>query len=136
MAQISRRDALKTMVLTAGAGALATVPAHGQAGSAGYPAIAPAAGDTIVVSDSAPVVDTAAGKVRGYVRKDIYTFKGIPYADTTAGANRFMPPQKAKPWTGVRSSMQFGDVCPQPARFGWHDDEEAWMFSWNDGIPG
>ncbi len=136
MAQISRRDALKTMVLTAGAGALATVPAHGQAGSAGYPAIAPAAGDTIVVSDSAPVVDTAAGKVRGYVRKDIYTFKGIPYADTTAGTNRFMPPQKAKPWTGVRSSMQFGDVCPQPARFGWHNDEEAWMFSWNDGIPG
>ncbi|MGA8036819.1 MAG: carboxylesterase/lipase family protein [Candidatus Acidiferrales bacterium] len=135
--KVSRRDALRVVGLTAGVGIL------GGAGSPlyaaeppDYPAIAPETGDSILVSDTAPVVETSSGKVRGYVRKGIYTFKGIPYADTTAGANRFMAPQKPKPWTGIRSSMQFGEVCPQPPRFGWHNDEEAWLFSWNDGVPG
>ncbi len=124
------------MALTAGAGALAPIPAQGQAGNTAYPQIGPTNGDTITVSNTAPEADTAAGKVRGYIRKGIYTFKGIPYADTTEGANRFMPPQKPKPWTGLRSSMQFGSVCPQPPRLGWRSDEDAWMFSWNDGVPG
>ncbi|HMB29051.1 MAG TPA: carboxylesterase family protein, partial [Blastocatellia bacterium] len=26
--------------------------------------------------------------------------------------------------------------CPQVARAGWANDEEAWLFSWDDGIPG
>jgi para-nitrobenzyl esterase len=47
-----------------------------------------------------------------------------------------MPPVKVVPWAGVRSSMQFGQVCPQVARTGWANDEEAWLFSWDDGIPG
>ena len=29
-------------------------------------------------------------------------YKGIPYADTTAGKNRFRAPQPIKPWDGVR----------------------------------
>jgi para-nitrobenzyl esterase len=101
-----------------------------------YPAIASSLGDTISASDTEPVVEIETGKVRGYVDRGIFTFKGIPYADTTAGANRFIPPQKAKPWQGIRSSMQFGSVCPQPKRTGWHNDEEAWLFSWDDGVPG
>jgi para-nitrobenzyl esterase len=91
---------------------------------------------SIVASDKNAIVDTSAGKIRGYTRLGINTFKGIPYADTTAGANRFLPPQKPKPWTGVRSSMQFGSVSPQAERDGWAHDEEAWLFSWNDGIQG
>ncbi len=135
--KVSRRDALRVVGLTAGAGILGSAGhAVYAAGLPDYPAVAPETGDTIAVSDAAPVVETNNGKVRGYVRKGIYTFKGIPYADTTAGANRFMAPQKPKPWTGIRSSMQFGEVCPQPPRFGWRNDEEAWLFSWNDGVPG
>jgi para-nitrobenzyl esterase len=90
----------------------------------------------IRASDENAIAETASGKVRGYTRLGIQTFKGIPYADTTAGANRFMPPQKARPWSGVRSSMQFGEVSPQAIREGWSHDEEAWLFSWNDGIQG
>jgi len=136
----ARRDVLRGLVLTLGGGAvLAGLPADLRAADTDpvrYPALAPTTEDTIMASDTAPVVDTASGKVRGYVRKGIFTFKGIPYADTTAGPNRFMPPQKAKSWTGIRSSMQFGNVCPQPPRAGWADDEVAWMFSWDDGVPG
>ncbi|HEY1802055.1 MAG TPA: carboxylesterase family protein [Terriglobales bacterium] len=91
---------------------------------------------SIVASDETAIVETVSGKVRGYIRDGIYTYKGIPYGATTEGPARFMPPQKAKPWTGVRSSMQYGRVSPQGARDGWDHDEEAWLFSWDDGIPG
>jgi para-nitrobenzyl esterase len=82
------------------------------------------------------VVETTAGKVSGYVRNGIFTYKGIPYAAPVGGEARFLPPQKAKPWTGVRSSMQYGQVSPQVERTGWANDEEAWLFSWDDGIVG
>ena len=138
--RLARRDVLKGLAAAAGGGAALFCLPHSlsaqEAGTVGYPALAPTTADTVAASDTEPVVETASGKVRGYVRKGIVTFKGIPYADTTAGPNRFMPPQKAKPWTDIRSSMQFGNVCPQPPRAGWADDEVAWMFSWDDGVPG
>ena len=74
--------------------------------------------------------------MRGYSARGILTFKGVPYAGNTAGANRFMPPAKLRPWTGVRSSMYYGQVCPQGERAGWQNDEESFMFEWDDGQPG
>jgi para-nitrobenzyl esterase len=90
----------------------------------------------LIASSKDAIVSTGAGKVAGYVHNGISTFKGIPYGDTTAGANRFLPPAKPKSWTGVRSSRQFGYVSPQGPRAGWANDEEAFMFSWDDGIQG
>jgi para-nitrobenzyl esterase len=58
----------------------------------------------------------------------------MPYADTTAGARRFLPPVKCPPWQGVRSSRQYGYVAPQGPRSGWANDEEAFMFAWDDGV--
>jgi para-nitrobenzyl esterase len=88
------------------------------------------------------VVETNSGKVRGFIRNDIYTFKGMPYGATTEGKNRFMPPSKPTPWTGIRNSMFWGAVSPQTftstfdgRRGGWAHDEEAFMFEWDDGIP-
>jgi len=96
----------------------------------------PATKPPIVASDSVAIAETATGKVRGYVRDGIYIYKGIPYGDTTAGSARFQPPQKAKPWTGVRSSMQYGRVCPQGPRGTWNQDEESWIFLYDDGVQG
>jgi len=92
--------------------------------------------DRIIASDSKNAVETTAGKVRGYSHEGIHIFKGIPYAASTAGKNRFMPPAKAEPWTGVRSSLYFGKVCPFFPRMGWNSDENAFMFRWDDGQPG
>lgn len=51
----------------------------------------------ITTGKDVAVVATDAGKVRGYVHSEIYTYKGIPYAE----AARFEAPHKPKPWAGV-----------------------------------
>jgi para-nitrobenzyl esterase len=62
---------------------------------------------------SDPVVDTASGKIRGAAADGINAFKGIPYGASTAGANRFMAPQKPAPWSGVREAVDWAGHAPQ-----------------------
>ena len=57
-------------------------------------------------------VQTSAGRVRGYLDRNVQVFKGIPYGAATAGAGRFMPPQKPQPWTGVRDAFDWGQRAP------------------------
>jgi para-nitrobenzyl esterase len=70
-----------------------------------------------VASDSSipsPVVETTAGDIRGSQRGRIFSFKGVPYAATTAGIGRFQPPSGHPGWTGVREALQIGLRCPVP----------------------
>ncbi len=60
-----------------------------------------------------PVAETIYGKVRGSRVGEIHIFKGIPYGASTAGGNRFRPPQKPQAWRGVRDALHFGHVAPQ-----------------------
>ncbi len=59
------------------------------------------------------VVETSAGKIRGSVVNGIHVFKGVPYGASTTGANRFMPPKKPAPWTGVKDTLEYGFSSPQ-----------------------
>jgi para-nitrobenzyl esterase len=59
-------------------------------------------------------VETTYGRLRGRDVDGIKVFKGVQYGGSTAGKNRFMPPTKPTPWTGVRDALEFGEVAPQP----------------------
>jgi para-nitrobenzyl esterase len=67
-----------------------------------------------VAAEGVPVVaPTASGRVRGTANAGINVFKGIPYGGPTNGRNRFMPPVKPLPWTGVRDALSYGPTAPQ-----------------------
>jgi para-nitrobenzyl esterase len=57
--------------------------------------------------------ETVYGKVQGMQNSGVKEFKGIPYGASTAGKNRFMPPQKPVAWTGVRECLAYGQISPQ-----------------------
>lgn len=59
------------------------------------------------------IVETSAGKVRGTVEEGVLSFKTIPYAASTAGANRFLPPQPPPAWPGTRDCSAFSGHAPQ-----------------------
>ena len=104
----SRRGFLKGLSLTvAGLGAGSTLAKKTIAQT---PAAAPAANAS---SQIFHVVETTSGKVQGISTAGIKEFKGIPYGASTAGKNRFMPPKKPVPWTGVRECFVHGQCCPQ-----------------------
>ena len=63
-----------------------------------------------------PVVETAAGRLRGLAASSVVSFKGIRYGASTAGANRFQPPQKPQPWTGIANAFEYGPRAWQPFR--------------------
>jgi len=66
----------------------------------------------VICSDST-VVETSAGKIRGFERDGVYIFKGVPYGASTSGPRRFMPASKPETWTGIRNALAYGRVCPQ-----------------------
>ncbi|MES2807509.1 MAG: carboxylesterase/lipase family protein [Bacteroidota bacterium] len=108
--------------------------------AAGLTYIAPAAAaaqtdesDRVLALAKNAVTDTKHGKVRGYTRNKVFTFKGIPYGATTAGDNRFMPPKKPKAWDNVKDCLVYGPICPQKINTGWLTPEYGFLYQWTDG---
>jgi para-nitrobenzyl esterase len=78
----------------------------------------------IKTGENVAVTDTESGQVRGYIEDGILTYKGIPYAQ----AERFMPPVKAEPWEGIRSSTTYGPVAPLVTPTTQVQDEPEFVF--------
>ncbi|MGY6501155.1 MAG: carboxylesterase/lipase family protein [Acidimicrobiales bacterium] len=69
----------------------------------------------MVRDESTPseVVETADGRVRGREVSGVRVYRGIPYGASTAGVNRFRPPQPPVPWSGERDADWYGETAPQ-----------------------
>ena len=66
---------------------------------------------------------TAYGRLRGKRTGDLVTFKGVPYAGSVSGVNRFKAPPPLAPWTGVREAFTSGPPAVQPQRPSFGVDE-------------
>lgn len=65
---------------------------------------------------SLPQIRISTGLVQGIKSEfndKITVYKGLPYAASTGGENRWRAPQPPKPWEGVRIADTFGPPCPQ-----------------------
>jgi para-nitrobenzyl esterase len=100
------------------------------------PAAPRAAAGSVVASDSAAIAGTTHGRVRGFVHRDTFIFRGIPYGAPTSGARRFMAPATLVSWTGVRSALAWGFASPQIPPEHWDKDEVAFVYEWNPGAQG
>jgi len=67
----------------------------------------------VLTAALSPVVEIATGKIRGAVAGGIHAFKGIPYGAPTGAVNRFLPPQPAAPWAGIRDALAYRGKAPQ-----------------------
>ena len=88
-------------------------------------------GPILQVGDNVAVAETTSGKVRGYILRDIHHFLGIPYGADTSGANRFMPPQKPKPWTDIRPTLWWGNTAPQNMDNRYANQYASFRDHWN-----
>lgn len=61
------------------------------------------------------IVETEYGRLEGLFENNLYAFKGVPYAAPPVGEMRWLPPQPAIPWTGLRSATAYGNIAPQDA---------------------
>jgi para-nitrobenzyl esterase len=62
------------------------------------------------------IVATEAGQIRGLASGPVRIFRGVPYGAPTGGANRFQPPRKPAPWSGVLDATSYGARAYQPLR--------------------
>lgn len=72
--------------------------------------------------DMTSEVSTSAGRVRGRWEGGVAAYRGIPYAAPPVGTRRFLAPQPALAWDGVRDGSRFGPPPPQPGRVTECDD--------------
>jgi para-nitrobenzyl esterase len=88
-------------------------------------------GPILLIGDNIARAQTQYGEVRGYVLRGIHYFLGVPYGADTSGPNRFMPPQKPKPWTGVRSAQWWGNTAPQSMENRYANPLPSFRDHWN-----
>ncbi len=88
-------------------------------------------GQRLFVGDDIAVTQTQYGKVQGYILDDVYTYLGIPYGASTAGENRFMPPQEPASWEGIRPAMFYGNDAPQAHQDKWKNNSSTFTDHWN-----
>ncbi|WP_157099002.1 carboxylesterase/lipase family protein [Novosphingobium rosa] len=77
------------------------------------PALLPAF-HTHAAQTSSDVVETAEGRLVGVRSSGISVFKGVPYAGSVSGQQRFKAAPPLTSWTGIRDASRLGPPSIQP----------------------
>jgi len=83
------------------------------------------------IGDSIAIAETKYGKVKGFILRGIYMYRGIPYGADTSGKNRFMPPQPPKPWTDTLPVVWWGNTAPQIMDNRYANAYSSFVDHWN-----
>ncbi len=78
------------------------------------------------------IARTQYGRVRGFLDGGVFTFKGVPYGQTTAGENRWLPAKPPTPWSDEYMALVYGANCPQNLH-PWTSTEQTFIQDWDDG---
>ena len=73
-----------------------------------------------------PILTTTNGRVRGETVGTTHVFRGIRYAASTAGPNRFLLPQPCQRWSGAIEAVSWPPSAPQTATKGYDQPFYAW----------
>ena len=90
----------------------------------------------LFIGEGIAEADTEYGPVRGFLLRNIYSFRGIPYGDDTGGKNRFMPPQPPHAWQEIRPAVAFGASSPQPFYDRRPESYSMFVDHWNYDLMG
>jgi para-nitrobenzyl esterase len=123
---MNRREAL-LMSATAGIGLALGQPAHASDSTKTAAHQEPGNCST----PRTAVANTQYGKVRGFLDGGVFTFKGVPYGQNTAGENRWLPAQPPVPWKDEYPALIYGGNCPQNLH-NWAI-EQSFIQDWDDG---
>ena len=125
--RMTRRDAL---LLSASAGVGLALPKQLHGLDSTKTAVHQQA--RICTTPQSAVAKTQYGKVRGYVSGGVYTFKGVPYGQDTAGENRWLPAKAPTPWKDEYPALVYGANCPQTLH-NYKSIEMSFLYDWDDG---
>ncbi|MGH8141635.1 MAG: carboxylesterase/lipase family protein [Steroidobacteraceae bacterium] len=78
------------------------------------------------------IARTQYGRVRGFLDGGVFTFKGVPYGQNTAGENRWLPAKPPVPWKDEYPALIYGGNCPQNLH-DWTAIEQSFIQDWDDG---
>lgn len=85
----------------------------------------------LLIGDNIAIAQTNYGKVKGFILRGIYNYRGIPYGADTSGKNRFMPPQPPKPWTETLPTVWWGNTAPQMMDNRYANAYSSFVDHWN-----
>lgn len=85
----------------------------------------------LFVGDDVAIAQTQYGKVQGFILRDVFHFRGIPYGADTGGKNRFMPPQPPEPWSDIRPAVWWGNSAPQNMVNRYAEPWASFVDCWN-----
>lgn len=123
----NRRDFLQTMGLGVTGIGLSSIHGISKSGNHSHQPD----DQVLYIGDDIAIAETQYGKVQGFILRDIYNFRGIPYGADTGGKNRFMPPQKPEPWDDVHPAVWWGNTAPQDMKNRYANAYQSFQDHWN-----